>query len=98
MFSSIDGYFLARTSSLMPWSFAQRSEPSLVICCGVRIPATTSSPWALIRYSPLKMFSPVAASRLKHTPVADVSPMLPKTIAITVTAVPHSWGIPSILR
>ena len=66
--------------------------------CGVRIPATTSSPCALTRYSPLNRFSPLAASRLKQTPVADVSPMLPNTIAITLTAVPHSSGMPSILR
>ncbi|MPM51380.1 hypothetical protein SDC9_98128 [bioreactor metagenome] len=69
-----------------------------VICCGVRIPATTSSPCALIRYSPLKRSSPVPASREKHTPVADVSPIFPNTMACTVTAVPHSSGIPSILR
>ena len=60
---------------------AQRFEPSMVICCGVRIPATTSSPCALMRYSPLKMFSPVAASRENATPVAEFSPMLPNTIA-----------------
>ena len=30
--------------------------------------------------------------------VAEVSPMLPNTIACTFTAVPHSAGIPSILR
>ena len=70
----------------------------MVICCGVRMPATTSSPWALIRYSPLKMFSPVAASREKATPVAELSPMLPNTMACTETAVPHSEGMLLSLR
>ena len=82
----------------MPCNSAQRREPSRVISCGVRIPATTSSPCALTRYSPLKMSSPVAASRVKATPVADVSPMLPNTIACTVTAVPHSAGMLFSLR
>ena len=82
----------------MPCISAHFCEPALVICCGVRIPATTSSPCALTSHSPLKTSSPVAASRLKQTPVADVLPMLPNTIAITETAVPHSAGIPSILR
>ena len=62
------------------------------------MPATTSSPWALMRYSPLKRFSPVAASREKATPVAELSPMLPKTIACTETAVPHSAGMLLSLR
>lgn len=39
------------------------------------------------------MFSPVDASLVKPTPVADVLPMLPKTIAYTLTAVPQSSGI-----
>ena len=38
---------------------------------GVRIPATTSSPWALIRYSPISFFSPVAGLRVKATPVPE---------------------------
>ncbi len=38
--------------------------------CGVRMPATTSSPCALSRNSPQKTFSPVAGSRVKPTPVA----------------------------
>jgi hypothetical protein len=79
-------------------ALAQRFEPSTVICCGVRMPATTSSPCALIRYSPLKMFSPVAASREKATPVAEFWPMLPNTIACTDTAVPHSAGMLLSLR
>lgn len=57
------------------------------------MPATTSSPWALIKYSPLNISSPVAASRVKATPVAEVLPMFPNTIAWTLTAVPHSSGI-----
>ena len=55
---------------------------------GVLIPATTSSPWALMRYSPYSLFSPVEASRVKSTPVAEVSPMLPYAMACTFTAVP----------
>jgi hypothetical protein len=47
----------------------------------------------LIRYSPVKISSPVAGSRVKATPVAEVFPMFPKTIACTFTAVPHSSGI-----
>ena len=35
---------------------------------GVRMPATTSSPCALGRYSPYSFFSPVAGLRVKHTP------------------------------
>src|SRR5579875_1928717 len=60
---------------------------------GVGIPATTSSPWALGRYSPYSSFSPVAGLRVKATPVALSGPMFPKTIAWTFTAVPRSWGI-----
>jgi hypothetical protein len=55
---------------------------------GVRMPATTSSPWALVRYSPYITFSPVPGSRVKPTPVAESSPMLPNTMATTLTAVP----------
>lgn len=91
--SSRDGYFNARSSSEIPCNFAHRREPSSVICNGVRMPATTSSPCALIRYSPVKISSPVAGSRVKATPVAEVFPMFPKTIACTFTAVPHSSGI-----
>jgi hypothetical protein len=38
------------------------------------------------------MSSPLAGLRVNATPVAEVSPMLPNTIACTFTAVPHSWG------
>ena len=60
--------------------------------CGVRMPATTSSPCAFTRNSPKKRRSPDDGSRVKQTPVPDVSPRLPKTMAITVTAVPQSSG------
>ena len=56
---------------------------------GVRIPATTSSPWALMRYSPNSAFSPVAGSRVKATPVPDFSFRLPNTMGCTLTAVPQ---------
>ena len=60
---------------------------------GVRTPATTSSPWAFIMNSPQKIFSPVAGSRVKATPEPEFSPVLPKTIDCTLTAVPHSTGM-----
>ena len=47
---------------------------------GVLIPATTSSPCALIKYSPKKIFSPVDGSLVKQTPVPELSPVFPKTI------------------
>ncbi len=47
------------------WSRASRSSV-------LRMPATTSSPWALTRKSPYGRFSPVAALRVKPTPVPRV--------------------------
>jgi hypothetical protein len=38
-------------------------------------------------------FSPVEGLRVKATPVARVSPMLPNTIAWTLTAVPQLSGM-----
>ena len=38
--------------------------------------------------------SAVAKSRLNTTPDPEVSPLLPKTICCTLTAVPHASGIP----
>ena len=61
--------------------------------CGVLIPATTSSPWAFIRYSPNNLFSPVDGFLVKATPVPDVIPMLPNTIDWMFTAVPRFPGI-----
>ncbi len=57
------------------------------------MPATTSSPCALGRYSPKNFLSPVDGLRVKATPVAQSSPMLPKTIDCTFTAVPQTSGI-----
>ena len=65
---------------------------------GVRTPATTSSPWALVRNSPMSFFSPVAGSRVKATPVPEVSPMLPNTMDCTFTAVPQSPGMSFMRR
>ena len=65
---------------------------------GVRMPATTSSPWAFIRYSPYSFFSPVEGLRVKATPVPQSSPMLPKTMPCTLTAVPQSPGISFMRR
>ena len=62
------------------------------------MPATTSSPCAFIRNSPNIAFSPVAGLRVKPTPVPDVSPVFPNTIAWTLTAVPQSEGMLFILR
>ena len=64
----------------------------------VRMPATTSSPWAFVRYSPNRTFSPVFGSRVNATPVPESSPMFPKTIVTTLTAVPRSSAILLNLR
>ena len=63
-----------------------------------RVPATTSSPWALTRKSPSSFGSPVVTLRDMATPVAESSPRLPNTIVWTFTAVPRSWGMPAALR
>ncbi len=60
---------------------------------GVRTPETTSSPWALTRKSPEGAGSPVISSRENATPLHELSPLLPKTICCTLTAVPHSSGM-----
>ncbi len=58
---------------------------------GVRMPATTSSPWAFIRKSPKgSPASPVTLLRVNATPVPDREPVLPNTICCTLTAVPSS--------
>ena len=64
------------------------------------MPATTSSPCALIRYSPNRRLPPSPGSRVKTTPVALSLPMLPNTIATTLTAVPSAMSavMPSSLR
>ena len=59
----------------------------------LRMPATTSSPWALSRYSPYIFFSPVDGLRVKATPVPESLPMLPKTMVTMLTAVPRSSGM-----
>ncbi len=66
------------------------SARSLVL----RVPETTSSPWALSRKSPEGCGAPVISSRLKATPEPESSPLLPKTICCTLTAVPQSSGMP----
>ena len=47
---------------------------------GVLVPATTSSPCALIKYSPKTSFFPVDGFLVKATPVAQSSPIFPNTI------------------
>ena len=63
-----------------------------------RMPATTSSPWALIRKSPSRPGSPVVALRDIATPVAESSPVLPKTMATMFTAVPRSSAMSAARR
>ena len=65
---------------------------------GVRMPATTSSPWALGSHSPKNTRLPVDGLRVKATPVAESSPRLPYTMACTLTAVPQSFEMPFSLR
>ena len=67
---------------------------------GVRVPATTSSPCALTRYSPNRLLEPSPGSRVNATPVALLLPMLPNTMATTLTAVPSAMSgvIPSFSR
>ena len=73
---------------------AMKSPNDTVVC----VPATTSSPCAFKRKSPVGPLSPVAGSRVKTTPLPEASSRLPKTIAWTVQAVPRLSGIPSCLR
>ncbi len=58
------------------------------------MPATTSSPCAFIKHSPKNALSPELGLRVKATPVPLVSPIFPKTMATTLTAVPQESGIP----
>ncbi len=62
------------------------------------MPATTSSPCALGRYSPYRILSPVDGLRVNATPDPEVSPMFPKTIACTLQAVPQAAGMLCIFR
>ena len=80
----------------MVWNSAYTAGMSVAIWLifgAVRMPATTSSPWALVRYSPNRTFAPVFGSRVNATPVPESSPMLPNTMVTTLTAVPRSWAI-----
>jgi len=47
---------------------------------GVLIPATTSSPYAFIKNSPISLFSPSLGDLLNATPVPEVSPIFPVKI------------------
>ncbi len=82
------------SSACAPGSFFASSA----IGSGVRMPATTSSPCALVRNSPYSSAVPVAGLRVNATPVAQSSPRLPNTIACTLTAVPIATGMLFILR
>ena len=54
---------VARSASEMPCALGPIARPCRLICCGVRMPATTSSPCALIRNSPYRYScSPVAGA------------------------------------
>ena len=59
----------------------------------MRTPETTSSPCAFSRKSPDGVGSPVISSREKATPEHELSPLFPKTICCTFTAVPQSSGM-----
>ncbi len=85
-------------TSFSPAKASGKSWAIAAIGSGVRTPATTSSPWALTRNSPYRAFSPLAGSRVNATPVAEVSPRLPNTIAWTVTPVPIAAEMPCIRR
>ena len=52
----------------------------LDIGCGVLMPATTSSPCALSKYSPKSSFVPSDGFLVNATPVPDLSFKLPNTI------------------
>ena len=83
------------SSSLwMRGNSSARAESGSVL----RMPATTSSPWALTRKSPYSPLVPVAGSRVKPTPVPELSSRLPNTMACTLTAVPRSWAMRSRTR
>ena len=64
----------------------------------MRMPATTSSPWAFCRNSPITFLAPVEGSRVNSTPVPLSSPILPNTIAWMFTAVPIFSSILLSLR
>ena len=68
-------------------SWSSTAEEGLIYALGRDVTAE------LVRYSPNRTFSPVFGSRVKATPVPESSPMLPKTIVTTLTAVPRSWAI-----
>ena len=82
----------SRSIVSMSWAYASGSSScSSTSGRGVRMPATTSSPCALMRKSPNgSPFSPVTLLRVNATPVPDVGPVLPNTICWTLTAVPSS--------
>ena len=84
-------------ASSSAWIFGNRSF-SAASGSVFLMPATTSSPWALTRKSPYSPVAPVAGSRVKPTPVPEVSSRLPNTMACTLTAVPRSWAIRSRTR
>ena len=74
------------------WTSGSQSRSSAMSRV-LRTPETTSSPCALARKSPEGSGAPVTSSRLNATPEPDVSPLLPKTICWTLTAVPQSSGM-----
>ena len=71
---------------------------SELIGSGVRIPATTSSPWLLARNSPNSPGSPVAGLRVNTTPEPESADKLPNTMDCTTTAVPRSCAMRSRFR
>mmetsp|Transcript_8810 Transcript_8810/g.27785 ORF Transcript_8810/g.27785 Transcript_8810/m.27785 type:complete len:347 (-) Transcript_8810:215-1255(-) len=95
-------FFMCFSSSLTE-SYSSRytsgmRSSSVEMGSGVRMPATTSSPCALIRYSPYSLFSPVDGLRVNSTPVPLLSEKLPYAMYCTLTAVPLRLVILLILR
>ncbi len=66
---------------------------STLIGSGVRMPATTSSPWLLDRNSPNSSRSPVTGLRVNTTPEPESPLRLPNTMDWMTTAVPRSCGM-----
>mmetsp|Transcript_58391 Transcript_58391/g.142801 ORF Transcript_58391/g.142801 Transcript_58391/m.142801 type:complete len:326 (+) Transcript_58391:1457-2434(+) len=81
--------FSNRFMFLTNWSYASgRTFFIVAMGSGVRIPATTSSPCALMRYSPSISFFPVEGQRENATPVPELFPAFPKTMTCMLQAVP----------
>ena len=86
------------TSGMASSSVVPGRSDALLMGSGVRMPATTSSPCASGSHSPKMPDAPVLGFLVNATPVPEVCPLLPKTMACTFTAVPVSSLMPWVLR